>query len=723
MGIGLGASGILIGLGQYLLPRPRYRAYAQVLMSGGIVIYFISIYAAFALYRLIPFPAAFAVLAVGAIAASAVASANNTEAVAVLCLLGAFVTPVLLQEKGVGEHNLPPLYFYLTALNIWSAVLVKYRGWNSLIALAFAATWIIFFGSQPGHKPDFLLFETFAALFLVFTCYSGVSALSTKAETSPDTARLLILMIVAACVAFAAVSGEILAGCMFFGLPALALAGAFLAFCLFALSVGLPELPISDRATRQLFLYLSAAALFFVMACPLAVSGPLTPSQAPPAFVFTLVTYLVFLGIAIIVQRQEGYERPAAGLLAANALGHVLAARHALSPVEWWVYHPASLWLPLAGWITLLFAWAPPVRRSERPTFRKALLLTAQAFAIVALFGTRFVRADIALGQVWRLLAILWAEFLLLSGTWLAARRLAAFPGLRADILAAFANGAAFFGLMAFAAGMTGYQGIVILCGCALALAVYHALVGAFVLNRPGDDALHRLTYLGLAVTFVTIAIPLQLRQSYLTVAWAVESAVLIYSGIAVKEARVRAYGLVLLAVAAAKALMLDLGPVETAVLLLHNPRMLAGGSVVAAAAISAAFLARARRELSARESSAPGGLMLVANLYALIFLSVGLWQHLGAALPVAGRGSAQQLTLSIFWSAYALALMAVGIWRRAKPVRLLGLGLLFLSIIKVFLFDLSTLQQPYRIVSFFGLGLILLVVSLLYTRFEERLK
>jgi len=50
-------------------------------------------------------------------------------------------------------------------------------------------------------------------------------------------------------------------------------------------------------------------------------------------------------------------------------------------------------------------------------------------------------------------------------------------------------------------------------------------------------------------------------------------------------------------------------------------------------------------------------------------------------------------------------------------------MGLLYLSVLKVFIFDLSFLEQPYRIVSFFGLGLLLLLVSLLYTRFEGRLK
>ena len=65
----------------------------------------------------------------------------------------------------------------------------------------------------------------------------------------------------------------------------------------------------------------------------------------------------------------------------------------------------------------------------------------------------------------------------------------------------------------------------------------------------------------------------------------------------------------------------------------------------------------------------------------------------------------------------------SVGIWRRLKPARLYAIGLLYFAILKVFLFDLAFLVQPYRIVSFFGLGLILLLVSLLYTRFEGRLR
>ena len=720
VGIGLMAGGLLLALGQGMLAKARYRAYAQVLMSGGIVIVFLSVYAAYNFYHLIGFTEAFAAMALAAIAASALATANNTEAVALLCLLGAFFTPVLIHSEGVAPSDLTRLYLYLTALNIWTLVLVKGRAWYSLIVLSFAATWMIFFGSQPGRKLDFALFETFAALFLLFACYGGMSAVTREKEPSPNTTWIALAVILVGCLAFAIVSVQILADSYLLGLPSLVMAGTFLALLLIGLAVALPTLPMHDAAVRQLLVFLSADALALLVLVAIFVAPSIERAQAIPGFVFVVVSYVVFLLAILLIQRAEPDRAATVALVLVNAASHAVASFHVLALLRIGSVSAAVVWLPLAGWLTLVFIHLIPAQPEARAGLRKAVLLAAQALPLIALIGA------IGRGQGWligRGLAIWWAEFLLLSATWLAMRRRATPPGLRADLLAAFTNAAAFFGLMAVTARMTAYQGLVILCGCALALAVYHALIGSFVLHRRDDDALHRLIYLGLAVTFVTIAIPLQLRASYLTVAWAVESAVLIWSGLAVREQRVRLYGLLLLLIAAAKALFYDLPPIEEPVRLLHNLRLLSGLSIVVAAAISAAFLSRARAALARDEAGAAPALILLANLCALVFLSVALWQHLDAVLPFAGRGNAQQLALSIFWCIYAFVLMSVGIWQRARPARLFALGLLLLSIIKVFIFDLRYLEQPYRIISFLGLGLILLVVSLLYTRFEERLK
>jgi len=78
-----------------------------------------------------------------------------------------------------------------------------------------------------------------------------------------------------------------------------------------------------------------------------------------------------------------------------------------------------------------------------------------------------------------------------------------------------------------------------------------------------------------------------------------------------------------------------------------------------------------------------------------------------------------EELTLSALWLVYAAVLMGVGIWRRTRWMRFGSIGLLGFIIVKIFVYDLSFLQGPYRSMSFAGLGLILLAVSYLYSRFH----
>jgi uncharacterized membrane protein len=79
-----------------------------------------------------------------------------------------------------------------------------------------------------------------------------------------------------------------------------------------------------------------------------------------------------------------------------------------------------------------------------------------------------------------------------------------------------------------------------------------------------------------------------------------------------------------------------------------------------------------------------------------------------------------RQLVLSIIWGVYATFLMVWGIWRSRREQRWLALGLLLLTIAKVFLIDLASLERIYRIASFLALGVILLLVSYLYQRAQR---
>jgi len=78
---------------------------------------------------------------------------------------------------------------------------------------------------------------------------------------------------------------------------------------------------------------------------------------------------------------------------------------------------------------------------------------------------------------------------------------------------------------------------------------------------------------------------------------------------------------------------------------------------------------------------------------------------------------------LTVTWGMEALLLFTVGLWLGDRDLRLLGLGFLSFCVLKVFFYDLSGLEGVPRIISFIVLGLILLLVSYLYTRFSQTLR
>ncbi len=65
----------------------------------------------------------------------------------------------------------------------------------------------------------------------------------------------------------------------------------------------------------------------------------------------------------------------------------------------------------------------------------------------------------------------------------------------------------------------------------------------------------------------------------------------------------------------------------------------------------------------------------------------------------------------------FGAALLGIGFWKKSAFLRWQALALLTLSIAKVFLVDTRQLSQGYRILSFLGLGILLLAVSFVYQR------
>jgi uncharacterized membrane protein len=86
-----------------------------------------------------------------------------------------------------------------------------------------------------------------------------------------------------------------------------------------------------------------------------------------------------------------------------------------------------------------------------------------------------------------------------------------------------------------------------------------------------------------------------------------------------------------------------------------------------------------------------------------------------GSQSMFADPDRAEQVALSIFWSVFALASIAGGFGWRKAGLRYFGLALFALALLKVVTIDLSQVSRGYRILSFMGLGLLLLGTSVLY--------
>ncbi len=73
------------------------------------------------------------------------------------------------------------------------------------------------------------------------------------------------------------------------------------------------------------------------------------------------------------------------------------------------------------------------------------------------------------------------------------------------------------------------------------------------------------------------------------------------------------------------------------------------------------------------------------------------------------------QMYMSVSWAVYAAVLLLIGFFRRAAGIRYLSLAIFAVLLIKINLFDMTTLETEYRIVTFVTTGLIFVGVSFLY--------
>ena len=265
LGLGL-SSGITLLAAGLALHRRRDVPYLSEGLSGlGLGLCYLSLYAGYAYYDLLPAGAAFGLMFIVTVLGTGVAAVSERQMTAVLALLGGLLTPVLLAQP---EPNERVLLGYLLILDLLVLAIARFRTWTALNRLAWAGTVLLLaptFLRYPEVPYPVARLVLLSALFLLFLLTPLARAWGQRAQVNE-----VDLLIVAGTAAgyFWAVYVTLEAWWPLLEAPA-----AMLLAILYTVLAGFyrRRVPDDDETVGVL---MGVACVFLTLAIPLALKGP-----------------------------------------------------------------------------------------------------------------------------------------------------------------------------------------------------------------------------------------------------------------------------------------------------------------------------------------------------------------------------------------------------------------------------------------------------------------
>ena len=259
----------------------------------------------------------------------------------------------------------------------------------------------------------------------------------------------------------------------------------------------------------------------------------------------------------------------------------------------------------------------------------------------------------------------------------------------------------------------------------AIGMALVYASAAKLLLARSMKSRREILLLIAVALTFVTIAIPIQLSSNWITIAWAVEGLAILWAALEIRSVRLRAHAFALFGLAFFKFLLWDTPygrrPAFTPVF----NRYFLSSLLVIGCFLAAVYLyhrASERKLIDGRVTKIVLGLCAALAFWLLSSIETHTF-FVARALVQKTSADAEhlrwlgQMALSVLWAGYAAGLAALGFVRRIPAARWAALALFALTIVKAMLIDIAQLDKIYRIIVFAVLGLLLLLVAWGYHR------
>ena len=694
--------------------RTKRAGYALALQGGAIGILYLTVFSALHLYSLLTPAAAFALLAALSAVTATLAVLQGSLAVALLAVTGGFLAP-FLASTGQGNHVV--LFSYFAVLNAAILGIAWFRSWRLLNLAGFAFTFVLstIWGVLSYRPQDFSSTEPFLVVF--FLLYVAIAVLYSTRQ--PPTLHGYI-------------DGTIIFGTPIaaFGFQAAMLHEhrfelAYSALTVSALYVALAWLLHRRRGEPQRLLVEAFAALgvaFLTLAVPLALNGRWSAAswalegaaliwvgcrqnrRLPRAF-GSLLQFAA--GGALALTLTAGSAIPAgtyiAGLMVGIASAYAAQVLHAhkaqLADYEWSLPGVLFLW-GLLWWC--IGGWSELHQHIDKSYALAWALAFATVTALLCSELARKFRMPIAL--------------------------LPAFALLPAMLLFALGAGA----LLHHPLAQGGW------------VAWSLAFVGFYLVAWRHDDALAAPmtnTLHAVAVWLLAFLVSWELAWvitqavgntgSWSAIAWAIVPAIILATlphAVTRIEWPLRAHREAYLIFASSGlALYLGLWSLETNVLVsspsaplpyfpLANPLDVVQGLVLF---VLIRFWLRLRTEdhpalsnLNLRPVVVALALLGFLWLNAMLLRTLHQWAGIPYELSAMLNSTLVQSALSIFWAFVSLTTMLVATRIRARVVWLAGAALLVAVVIKLFLIDLSSIGTIERIVSFVGVGLLMLILG-----------
>jgi uncharacterized membrane protein len=731
--------GFLIGIGltiggEWLRQRPLERAIATIrsnqvppaLTAAGLFSAFASVYAAYALYKLLPPPVAFVGLACVALLGIGL-SLLQGRSVALMGLFGAFAAPALVQTNDPSAWT---LFTYLLVVEAACLAVAhsKTWWWFALTTLAGATIWP-FLWLLGSHWRQLDILPLGLYLLLSVCGYIALDWNVPQPEGEQDwlkelknlTAPHWVVWGAAAAIAFVLL---VVVASTAYSRTGLVFAWLIAALYLF---VGRRHAIFDSLPVIAAVLVLAIAATMPVPTSMVVVPsfhrGPLVPLELH-FFAGACVAFGALFAIAGFVALW-GAKRPAlwAALSAAMPILILVIAYHRI--VDFGVdYAWAAIAIAL-GAVNLFAA-----ERVERYREARGLELTLgfYAAAIVALIS---LAAAMSVREAWLTVALsIQLPALASINARIRTRSLQVIGGIVACIV--LTRLVFNYNILNYPLGSSFAANWVIYGYGIPALSFLWAAHRFRALNAEGVVALLDAGGVAFCVLLVSLEIRLfiagslaashygLLEQSLQSITWlSVGSALAVHYR--QERRQVSFYGaMVLLGVAAAQIVVLQI--------LFCNP-FVTGDPVGTWPVVNVLFLAYAIPALFAFRFAAALAKTqwLSFSRYAeiagfgLVFLYLSgevTRAFEGSVFGLVHRSSAELYTYSLVWLVYAIVLLVLGIVLARSMLRYASLAVLVVTALKVFLIDMSGLTDLYRVASFLGLGLSLVGIGFIYQRF-----